>query len=82
MEAFGEDNVYRLSGEEFIAFGFEIDEIYFTNDIERIKRLFKDRDFNVIVGAVYCSNGTSDLKNVTKYAHDLLEKDKGETSGK
>jgi diguanylate cyclase (GGDEF)-like protein len=82
MEAFGEDNVYRLSGEEFIAFGFEIDEIYFNNDIERIKRLFKDRDFNVIVGAVYCSNGTSDLKNVTKYAHDLLEKDKGETSGK
>ncbi len=76
METFGEDNVYRLSGEEFIAFGFEIDETYFTNDIERIKKLFKDREFNILVGAAYCSNGTSDLNSVAEYAHALLEREK------
>ena len=82
METFGEDNVYRLSGEEFIAFGFEIDETYFNNDIERMKRLFNDKEYNIFVGAAYCSNGTTDLKNVTRYAHNLLEKEKGKISGR
>ncbi len=74
MDAFGESNVYRISGEEFVCFGFESDETFFENDVERARRLFEDNKVDAAMGAVYCSNGTTDLKNVAKYAHSLLEK--------
>lgn len=76
IEAFGEENVYRLSGEEFTAFGFEIDETYFDNDVERARRLLKDRGCPVSMGAVYCSNGTSNFQSVKQYARKLLEKER------
>ncbi|MCR5402300.1 MAG: diguanylate cyclase [Butyrivibrio sp.] len=75
IEAFGEENVYRLSGEEFVAFGFESDETYFDNDVDRVRRLLRERGCRVSIGAVYCSNGATNLKNVQKYAKSLLEKE-------
>lgn len=76
IEAFGEENVYRLSGEEFVAFGFESDETYFENDVERARRLLRERGCAVSIGAAYCSNGTTSLRNVQKYAKTLLEKER------
>lgn len=76
MDAFGDDNVYRLSGEEFAAFGFESDETYFDNDVERAKRLLFERGCHVSIGAVFCSNGATSLHNVQRYARMLIEKKK------
>jgi diguanylate cyclase (GGDEF)-like protein len=82
METFGKENVYRLSGEEFVAFGNEIDEIYFNNDVERARRLLAELKYKVRIGAVYCSNGTTDIQNVFRYAHELMEQDKGVEIGR
>ncbi len=75
MEAFGDENVYRTTGEEFVCFGFESDETFFENDVERARRLINDKECKVAIGACYCSNGTMDLKNVARYARSLLEQD-------
>ncbi len=75
IEAFGEENVYRISGDEFVCFGFESDETFFENDVERARRLLTDKDCRVAIGACYCSNGTMDLKNVARYARSLMEQD-------
>ena len=72
-EAFGDENVYRVSGEEFVCFGFESDETFFGNDVERAKRLLREKECNVAIGSAYCSNGTMDLKNVARYVRSVME---------
>ncbi|RKM61127.1 GGDEF domain-containing protein [Butyrivibrio sp. CB08] len=81
MDAFGDDNVYAVSGEEFVCFGFENDEYYFINDVERAKRLFKERGCRTFIGASYCANGTSDIMNVIRYTRELLAKDRESQRG-
>lgn len=76
IEAFGEENVYRLSGESFVAFGFESDETYFDNDVQRAKRLLSEKECETTVAAVFCSNGATDINVVIKYTFELLEKEK------
>ena len=71
MEVFGEKNVYRMSGTEFVAFGFETDEVYFNNDVERVKKLVKEKEINVSFAPVYCMYGTSDISVVIKRADNL-----------
>ena len=72
MDTFGEENVYRQSGEEFIAFGFESDETFFENDVERVRRILSDKDYTTLLGFVYCANGTTDLRNVRRYAREHM----------
>ena len=72
MEVFGADNVYRFNGGEFIAFGFEIDEVYFGNDVERAGNLMKNLDCSIEIGTAYCSNGATDLSIVMKYARERM----------
>ena len=76
IETFGEENVFRLSGESFVAFGFESDETYFDNDVQRAKRLLSERECETTVAAVFCSNGATDINVVIKYTFELLEKEK------
>ncbi|WP_029231077.1 GGDEF domain-containing protein [Butyrivibrio sp. VCB2006] len=78
MEAFGEENVYRLSGENFVAFGFENDETYFENDVLRAKRLLHERKCLATVASVFCSNGANDIEVVIKHTFELLENEKVE----
>ena len=76
IEAFGEENVFRISGESFVAFGFESDETYFENDVQRAKRLLGEKECDTTVAAVFCSNGATDINVVIKYTLELLEKEK------
>jgi GGDEF domain-containing protein len=75
MDAFGDDNVFSVSGEEFVCFGFENDEAYFNNDVERAKKLLRERGCRYFIGAAYCANGTSDIMNVIRYTREQLAKD-------
>ena len=72
MEVFGETNVYRLNGTEFVAFGFETDEVYFNNDVEKVKKIIKEKGINVAIAPVYCMYGVTDISLVVKRADNLM----------
>ncbi len=74
IDTFGDSNVFRLSGNEFAAFGFESDETFFENDVEIARRKLKEVNCEIKLASVFCSNGTSDLKKVTNYVYNLLKK--------
>ncbi len=74
IEIFGDRNVFRLSGNEFAAFGFESDETFFDNDVEMARRKLESISCDAVVASVFCTNGTSNLNNVTGYVYNLLKK--------
>ncbi len=78
MEVFGKDNVYRVSGVELAAFGFETEEMFFYNDIERFRKLTLAKGFNVYIGSVYCIYGTKDVQMVIDRANYKLQQEKAE----
>ncbi|WP_029320540.1 GGDEF domain-containing protein [Butyrivibrio sp. AE3004] len=75
MEIFGEENVYRLNGNEFVCFGFETEEPYFDNDVECARRMIEKKGVTMFTGSVYCANGTSDMEIVLNRVDELLEED-------
>lgn len=75
-DVFGKEHSFRVGGTQFVAFGFETDEIYFRNDIERVRKLAKEKEVSITVGGVYCLNGTMDMNIVIDRAHELLQQDK------
>jgi hypothetical protein len=74
IETFGDSGVFRLSGNEFAAFGFESDETFFDNDVEITKMHLKEIECDTEVASVFCANGTTDLNIVTNYVYELLKK--------
>jgi GGDEF domain-containing protein len=82
MDAFGDENVYAVSGEEFVCFGFENDEYYFLNDLERAKKYLGEKECRTFIGACYCANGTTDIMNVIRYTKQLLVKDRESKVGR
>ena len=69
-EVFGNENVYRLGGGEFAAFGFESDESFFDSDMARAGKLISDKDINASVGGVYCTYGTMNMNSVIKRSRE------------
>ena len=76
MDVFGNDNVYRVSGTEFVAFGFESEETFFYNDVDRVRKMTADMGLSIFVGAVFCVYGTLDISMVIGRANELLIEDK------
>ncbi len=74
IDTFGDANVFRLTGNEFAAFGFESDETFFDNDVAIAKRKLEEAGCEVVTASVFCSNGTTDFKSVTDYVYDRLKK--------
>ena len=75
-EIFGSENVYRMAGSRFVAFGFETDETFFRDDVARFTANARDKGISVSTGSVYCINGTKDLKTVIKSANEKMKKSK------
>lgn len=71
-EVFGRENVYRVVGSKFAAFGFEADEAFFRDDVQRFLRQIREKDIRVSVGSAYCANGTKDMRTVYKYTNDQI----------
>ncbi len=67
-DIFGKDCVYRLVGSRFAAFGFETDEAYFEDDIERLLKEANDKGIALLVGRAFCNNGINDINTAVKYA--------------
>ena len=72
MEIFGDANVFRVSGTQFVAFGFESEESFFENDVERLKKIFKENAIEANVSFVYCLYGTKDINIVLNRVDDLM----------
>ena len=72
MEVFGEENVYRLNGTDFSVFGFESEEIFFENDVERSKKMIKEKEIDVQIASLYCMYGTKNLDLVIQRVNDRL----------
>ncbi|MBO4267577.1 MAG: diguanylate cyclase [Lachnospiraceae bacterium] len=72
-EVFGKENVFRLAGSRFAAFGFETDETYFYDDVARFEKNAGDKGISVLAGAVYCINGAKDIKTVVKRANEKMK---------
>ena len=69
---FGEKYVFRMNGTEFVAFGFETDEVHFNSDTSRVKRLASEKGIKVEFAPVYCMYGTSDIAMVVKRADNIM----------
>ncbi len=77
MEVFGENNVFRMNGTQFTAFGFEMEEIFFNNDVDRVKKMIKENGIEASIASVYCIYGTKDISLITKRVDDLLREEAG-----
>lgn len=75
QDVFGKEHVYRLGGAGFAVFGFETDEAYFENDVERFRRIMKEKELDVSVGAVYCAYGAMSIDKVIRHAAELMRAD-------
>ncbi len=71
-DVFGKENVYRIAGSKFCAFGFETDETYFRDDVARFGKNAAGEGIKVSVGAVYCLNGAMDMNSVIKSANQKM----------
>ncbi len=72
IDVFGENNVYRIEENKFVAFGFETDETFFRNDVTRAKLGIIDGQCSYHFGALYCANGTRSLDVIKVKALELM----------
>ena len=72
IEIFGDAGVFRISGTQFYAFGFEAEESFFESDVARLKKAFKENAIEANVSSVYCLYGTKDINIVLNRADDLI----------
>ena len=74
-EIFGKENVFRISGSKLVAFGFQTEEVFFQNDIERFKKQAIESGIKLQTGAVYCIYGAKDINVVINKANELCCQD-------
>ena len=74
IEIFGDAGVFRISGTQFYAFGFEAEESFFESDVARLKKAFKENAIEANVSSVYCLYGTKDINIVLNRADDLIDR--------
>ncbi len=72
-DIFGKENVYRMVGSRFAAFGFETDETYFCDDVAKFEKKAAEAGISVNVGYVYCQNGTTDMQRVIRTAGERIK---------
>ena len=72
MEVFGNENVYRLNGTDFSVFGFESEELFFENDVERVKKRIAEKQIEIRSDSLYCMYGTKNLDLVIRRVNDRM----------
>ncbi|MBR5420357.1 MAG: diguanylate cyclase [Lachnospiraceae bacterium] len=75
-DVFGKEQVFRVGGTEFVAFGFESEEMFFLNDVERVRRQAIGKGLKIYTGEVYCTYGTHDISKVIRRANEHLMEDR------
>ncbi len=76
VEVFGIGNVFRVGGDEFIAYCFETSKEAFQERLEKIKNLLSEKDASASVGGVYVSDASFDKAAAKKKAEELMYMEK------
>ena len=74
--AYGQDNVYRMGGDEFAAYSTLEDQKEFTDCFEKLNRELKKRKRSASLGWVYRPDGDPDFERVKKEADKMMYEDK------
>ncbi len=76
VNAFGAQYVFRVGGDEFIAYSFEETEDRFLEKLEQIRTQLSEKDASASVGGVFVSDGTRDQNEVKTAAEKLMYAEK------
>lgn len=76
MMVFGKNNVYRLGGDEFSAYGTWESEEEFLQLIDNVRELLKVKGRSASLGCVYRPEGDEDFAEVKKEADEKMYADK------
>jgi diguanylate cyclase (GGDEF)-like protein len=75
-DEFGEYNLFRLGGDEFLVLCSGIDEEDLVNRVERLKLRMRKRDAIMAVGCEWRPKGVGDLDNLLSLADQRMYEDK------
>jgi len=76
VEVFGNKNVFRIGGDEFVAYSYGITAEGFKALTDRAKELLSGSDISASVGGVYAPDRTADPKTVKKKAEEIMYAEK------
>lgn len=76
MEVFGEENVYRMGGDEFLAYGLQQEETEFYRAVNRVMGKITALNRSASLGAAYNDNGRVDNLTLRKTADQLMYEEK------
>ena len=65
---FGNDNVYRVGGDEFVAVTYDLSEFQFLNCIKQIEKTFKDEKIQFSSGEIYRDHWEGDIDELIRRA--------------
>ncbi len=84
-EVFGEENVYRMGGDEYLVFDKKINKEQMNEKVEELREILKRNDVSMSVGALYLEDTDLPIDELMKMSDALMYKEKKryyEQSGK
>ncbi|MCR5144159.1 MAG: GGDEF domain-containing protein [Lachnospiraceae bacterium] len=76
IEVFGSENVFRVGGDEFVAYSFNVSESEFASMIENAKKLLSGEDVSASIGNVYINNKAFNREEIKKEAERIMYEEK------
>ncbi len=75
-EVFGDGNVFRIGGDEFVAYSFDPDEQTFENKVKRVRELFDEKKRSASIGYVFAKDPSVSREEVKEEADALMYAEK------
>ena len=76
LDVFGENNVYRMGGDEFVAYAFTDSKEQFDSMILHLRSLIKAKGRSASIGALYVTDQSLTREQIRDEADRLMYKDK------
>ncbi|MCR5594608.1 MAG: GGDEF domain-containing protein [Lachnospiraceae bacterium] len=71
-EVFGKHNVFRIGGDEFVAYCFAPTAGVFEATVQKAINLLSDKDASASIGGAYAADSSSDLQLIKKKAEEYM----------
>lgn len=75
-EIFCADNVYRMGGDEFVAYAQRADSSAFAADVALLREAIVKKGRSAAIGAVFCTDGNTNYKEILSKADREMYEDK------
>ncbi len=76
VDVFGEENVYRIGGDEFVAYAFTDGPEQFNSMVEHLKNLIAAKGRSASIGAIYVADDSLSKQMIREKADELMYKEK------